>query len=193
MFILAGAIIAFIVAPIHIWTAEHHARLDAEQKSQPRLVARIDDLNIGDAPPNAAGKKSEARLLLLVVDIRNLGAPSIVDGPEFRLDLPEFANCKFLYEAIPENGVRTEGPRPRSFPRNSALYYKATTTPIPTGGKVVGALFFSTQCVDRETLFRDRSHLKLTLQDVTGKEVVVENIAKEVTAGDVIFPGLTPP
>lgn len=69
--------LAFLVAPVHIWTSEHKARLLAEDKSKPKLELNVISFYGG----MVEGKPS----LLFQVSLRNLGAPSIAGASSWIL------------------------------------------------------------------------------------------------------------
>ena len=137
-FLFMAAAIAFIVAPIHIWTLEHRARLNAEDVSKPKLSAAIDVTMWG----SINGFSS----LTLDVSLMNTGAPSIARYQKLLVTLPsgKELTAKILpmssEESIPIPGP--PGMPPMTLKSDEYLVRRALNSPIPQGGGISGWIRF---------------------------------------------------
>jgi hypothetical protein len=179
-----------LLACARIWTTEHRAKDEADGRldslTRPDFRIRIDQLNLG--------RTEEGRTAItLEVSVRNLGAPSVIDSYQLKMDLPQYAGCTFDLFQIPPGGIVMHDlvGKPRAFPPGSALFDKAATQPIVTGGKAVGILLYLTSCIKVDSVFQNRSHLQLWITDVTGKQVLAQN--PNISRGEALYyPGTIP-
>lgn len=116
--------------------------------------------------------------LIFTLSVRNTGAPSIADGWNLNFwlgDSKSPVRCDKI--DFPEELVLPSGDPAvpgRRFLRKDALYAKTETFPIPTGGKVVGHLYFGIANMDVANLTIG-SRFVLTGRDIQGRQFKLED------------------
>lgn len=153
------------------------------------LQGEIDSLMSGTNPENR-----NARSILLIVGIRNLGMPTTVEKWSLSALLGEGETRQATIIFVPENITLTVGSGEAwVWSGADALYNKTAEKPIPTGATVRGILLFVLPGVRQENLMRPGNLLTLTYFDVQGKSY---SISKTITAAEgtmMYYPGLQPP
>lgn len=141
---------------------EHNARLKAEEESEPNLQGKI----VGIFPTTVG--QPPAKKLVIFAEIRNLGAPSIADDFQFRVeDVAEVIPFEIQGFAGKLTLKHLDWEMP-IYQRD--LLPAKSAEPIPRGGKVVGHVLVDISDPSLESL--GRVHLKLSFRDVVGKVVV---------------------
>ncbi|MBI1956189.1 MAG: hypothetical protein HYS38_07320 [Acidobacteria bacterium] len=152
----------------------------------PNLTASIDGVNsasIREQPNTTA--------VMLEVSVRNEGSPSIADGWQLVVDIPNYPLSPILGKNTYIDRVITMGRK--SWGPEDALYDKAGNAPIPAGGRVGGVLFFLLDGIDGDNFTKRKDKtLTLTFRDVHGTEVTAVNNAKSED-GPMYYPGIGKP
>lgn len=183
-FIIAAAGVALLIAPIHIWTIEHRARLFAEESLASRLPKL--SLHIVEA---ATGMVNNQVFLLLTVRIRNMGTPSVADTWEIHLISADGQSCRFLKRLIPPNGINLGT---KHISASDAIYDKVVSNPIPEGGQQVGVILYQVDGISNANLASESNSLRLSVRDVTGKLVISDSFKGE-RIGLQYYPGMSHP
>jgi hypothetical protein len=158
---------------------------------KPDLRGQIDLVGIGQAPI-----PPRSTMLTLVVSIRNLGAPSIVD--QWALSVVPAGGSMSPAEVfpLPEGPIALErrGSPPTTFEGKDVLYRKVETVPIPQNSKARGLLAFVVN-VPSDAVFQPGTKYRLSFQDVYGTTYSTEYViaGKALPEGRFIFPGLSAP
>lgn len=187
---ILGLLLAFFLA----WRREHSAlaseravRERLERASAPDLsgsvILQTATFNMDETYPD--GSRSKMAGALFVIEIRNLGADSVVDywaawatldGHRFRAALRQ----------IPD---RMEMPNGATYYNKDAIYEKTATEPIKRGAKAVGILFVAFPHMTLEGV--QASSIEVEFKDIVGRSYTITQ--KSHDAGIGHYPGMTPP
>jgi len=127
----------------------------------------------------------------VIASIVNRGAPSSADRWTLSVQLPGGEIYEGVIRPIPATfGFRFPG-EAREFRGADALYEKTLTSPIPSGGKVRGILWFQLEGVDGDLISRQGTIFTLWFQDsfenVDSASCQISESGKSLPA---FFPGL---
>jgi hypothetical protein len=129
------AIICFFIAPIHIWTVEHRAKLYAEDIRTPRVSANITEVDTADT-------KSWPGKAVMIITLRlfNAGAQSVVHDYHIEVDTRKGKFYGQLAQ-VPNTmsyGNKFDVPDAGKF----SLAENTANDPLPNGGSRAGILIF---------------------------------------------------
>jgi len=182
------AIACLLYAFFAAWRAEHVEVLAERTKNKPDLRGLI--LQIHNHPsPNGSGSR-----VLTVVQIKNLGAESIVDGYTATVRTGDGGLVKGTLLALPDT-IDLDGPQGMiTFSGKEALYAKSSS-PIPRGGMMTGLLWAAFPTLQKDTY--DALTIEVAFNDVLGKKYVAtftpgppDDVLKDQFA---VCPGMAPP
>ncbi len=163
-----AACICFIIAPIHIWTVEHRARLRAEDVSKPKLKATILGNMVGT---NKIGQT----VLTIFALIVNRGAPSIATSEKLIVKLQDGRQIIAKMMMPPLSPVVHMGGA-KGYPdvvlkSSDYLPNKALDQPIAQGSGKEGWMMFIVPEASRDELESDGAELLFQCRDIDGKPV----------------------
>jgi hypothetical protein len=129
--------------------------------------------------------------IIIWTHVKNLGPPSIIDHFELLITLPDgrkFAGERWLITkkiVVPIYGHNVD-----MYPED-CLGTKHAVTPLITGAKAVGWLYFKLHGITRPEVFKPTTLMELSFQDVTGKKYTVSQIMKGNASGNegLYYPG----
>lgn len=154
---------------------------------EPKLRGDIDQVLIGQS----RDEKKEPGIIL-IVSVRNVGAPTAVEG--WSLSVTPLGGASFVMEhmAIPETLTifSDKGEDTVILYGQNALYNK-TLSPIPTGGMQRGILWYRfPQGIDKDMLTRTGTKFAVFCSDILGKQYTIEGTWKGKTNPIRYSPGL---
>jgi hypothetical protein len=171
-----------------VWTAEHNKYLDEAKYRNPQLVGEIDVVSIAAAPPEIKGQ-----VMLFIVSVSDLGAPSIVKSWHLRMDVLGGRSRTASTQALPQTIMFNLPQGPTVLYGEDGIYNK-TITPIPTGGRVSGLLMFSfPDDLTNEELWRLGNKYTIIFEDVRNKEYSVSAVQDGKPIKFPYVPGLRHP
>jgi hypothetical protein len=151
----------------------------------PWLTGHIDAAAVG-GPDAAAGAT-----VTLIASVRNLGAPSVVEGWSLSVELPTRQTFSGQPFHVPERvTLHHEGGATVSISGEDALANKTVPTPLQTGGMQRGVLLFRFDQLARQSISQPGTKLILYYHDVTGKRYSTEAALGAIQKNFSYFPGL---
>jgi hypothetical protein len=170
-----AALVCFFIAAARVWTDEHRARLAAEKRLEqltiPDLSGVIDFVSV--AP---AGENAQDSIITLYAEIKNLGAPSVVDTFSMKVRSKDGKEVVLLSLGRPSKDVQLFADIPGQYgllPVDEFLPIKAITQPVPKGGKTYGWTWGLAKGIRKTELMNPESRIFLSFDDVTGKTIEV--------------------
>jgi hypothetical protein len=174
---------------------EEHKRAEALDKkldslSTPRLSGSIEQVIFG------YDHEVKRTIALMMVSVKNLGAPSIAQGFHLSLVLPDKTHREYMPFFIPEGYKLTDtGPpteRVLTFKRSMALEDR-TSLPIQSGALVRGWVKFELTDVQEDVF--GNSKRRILFRDILDRECVATDITDHGKPGKNIlaFPGIEQP
>jgi hypothetical protein len=156
---------------------------------QPILKATIDSVAVGNYKE---GTGSTA--LMVVVAVRNLGMPTIIEGWSLLIDVSGVGKRTLIPEYIPIGKSVTLDYEGGSITFSGAeiIFNKTTENPLLTGAMARGVLIFIVNDIRKETVARPGTTFTLSFTDVTGKAYSVSRIWTGVEGKPPYLPGLHP-
>jgi uncharacterized membrane protein len=133
----------------------------------PLLKGEIDTVVFGEIPELV----QDGTAVTLIVSIRNVGSPTIVEGWELSVDLPGGKALTAERHEVPDGLLVPRGDGTSwTLHGVDALYHKTEVTPIATGGMQRGVLLFTLSGVKREVVAIAGTTYTLRYKDVIGKQ-----------------------
>ena len=182
----SAAAICFLFANARIWTTEHRARIDAENKltvkenehPKPDLVGEIQQTLWVDAKPNS--------VLFALIRIKNVGSlPSITEGFHF---IANAANIEQAPTVFPREGIKVNNlqqQRIAEFHPDNDITTRIMN-PIMPGSALVGWLYFVIPHTDTEKMMGVEKEIKFF--DILGRAYVAQ-VPNPGPSGLFYFPG----
>jgi hypothetical protein len=131
---------------------------------QPKLEAKIDWVWVAKAADGSPGTH-----IILVASLANPGRPSTADDWTLVAQLSDGRVEQAVLQQMPRHlSVEQSGER-HDFSSEAALYEAAIAAPIPTGGKIRGALWFHIRSMAPEEVSRQGCHLILHARTTFGE------------------------
>lgn len=172
--LIGAGIVCFILSAYRVWSTEHKKVEELEKLHFPDLHGKLQLVYINSVPLQEGLEEVET-LLTCIVEIKNLGAPSVATGWKLYVTLPGIPEtvwipCKLgdgaLTIPIPKDG------RSFKYSPDDALLSKALK-PIKTGARMEGFLHFLTP-FPRHQLVDSRTRIELAFCDVRDKVVTAK-------------------
>ncbi len=181
--------ISFLLVVVSIvqFLAYYDLKVKSAQENTPKLIGRIEQIYIGSVPEFGGSQA------WLVMSIRNIGAPSIVEGFTLRIksqDLDLSIRPTFIPEGYQLIGE--EGKPIAVFSRKDAIYEK-TVEPVGRGGLVRGWLRYDFKGVEAEKVRETGTKWTISFNDVLNRPYTA---VRQMTGGPSgepqYFPGAEP-
>jgi hypothetical protein len=135
--------------------------------------------------------------VFIIANVRNVGAPTIASDWALQVTTPggkviEGRN-RFINPDYPLELSKASG-EPMVLSPEDALYMKASSNPIPSGGQVTGVIIFDLVNTKKEDVLKVGTVVVLSFTDVTGKKYsasrTISSLGEE---GLMYYPGMKPP
>lgn len=174
LLIIIGALVGSCVGLFGYWAIERDGvrttktSSDAKRKGDYELIGHIDNIVFAPLPSNP-----QTLVVIIIASVRNVGAPSIAGGWNLQLTMPGRETVTGENTLIdPTNPIVIHRPSgiPTVYAPEDALYLKASSTPIPTGGQVVGVLMVRFPNITHAAAYTKGTTVKLTFKDVQGND-----------------------
>jgi len=169
VFWLIGGLCLFF-AFFSVWRKEHILLLTQQLQDRPNLIGELIAINHHLIP---AGLGHQGTAILAVMQIKNLGADSIVENYEMSAVVGG-NRVEGVLHTIPRS-LSLTGPSYKgslTYYGKDSLYDKTSSGPVRRGSKVVGILWAWFEGVPGESV--DTTTLELRFKDVAGKSYSVK-------------------
>ncbi len=180
--LLITAIVCFVLGSYHIWARERRALLAEVGKA---LKSRFDNSTMAQCRFVTVGGEVFAAFY---VEIRNSGEPSIAEGFFLTITLLDGRKVSPPLALIMKDVKADDG---SVYKREDLLLDKVSHTPIPTGGRVSGMLYYVISNATVEEILQEGVDLSLMFFDIHRNPY---HIKTKLTPGDatlgVGMPGL---
>lgn len=189
-FIIVAVIVAFLIAPIHVWTNEHRAneKLQAALNDKtPKLSLLIHGIGTGRDPQGVA-------VVLISLELTNRGEPSMADHWTVNVitNTGKVLQGRLMYLS-PKASITLEGLASGPFPTDP-IAEKAMEKPLTSGTKLNGNIGVIFRGATLDEIRTPGSKVIVTCNDILDKEVKAEfKITSEFSRNWGVYPGMTPP
>lgn len=186
-----AAAICFLLAPVRIWTTEHRRadKLQAiiDQQVNPQFTCTINQIAQATADQFSQGNS----LVILIVTLRNTGAPSAADDYSLKVKLLDDSEVPGLLLTIPEHLPMTySNGFTRTLKSDQALYNK-TVKAVGHNEISRGFLMFRFTGLNSTRLSAAAKSYALYLKDVTGRSTFCTTMLDQSGPNtNLSFPGL---
>jgi hypothetical protein len=193
-FIIVAIIVAFLIAPIHVWTNEHRAKEKLQaalDDKTPKLALLIHGVGTGHDP-----QRNGVVSVLASIELTNKGEPSMAD--QWTVDVitstGRVLRGRLVYMS-PKASITLEGitSGPPSF-ATDPIEEKAMEKPLTSGTKLNGNINAIFPDATLDEIRTPGGKVVVTCRDILDKEAKAEfKITTERAHNWGIFPGMTPP
>lgn len=172
----------YVISIACIFTAFFFSWKDEKDRFYPGLRIHIDQTNIAPAPPSST-------LLTLVVSVKNVGDPSVLEDCSSTVTFADGSQIIGRRLVVPEP-LTLEGHEGKQvFLPGSALYDRMAT-PLAKGGKTMGISMFTLPNISSESL-REGTKVHLSCKDVIGNTIEAVHSLGPQRGSPQFFPGLS--
>ena len=183
------AFVLFFRACFLAWEQEHKKRLGLELDASDKhstLHSEIDWVHLARDSANVRGAQ-----IIVIASIVNRGLPSSADKWALAVQLPSGTTFEAQLRKIPPNFVLRLPNESFEFKDADALYAKAMASPIPTGGKIRGLLWFELKDIEADAINQRGTIFSLWFQDSFNRvHPAVCQISQSARSLPAVFPGM---